>query len=198
MTTYFIGFAFGGLMYGLPDRYGRKRAVQLGLFMSCFAQTVMLLSNSFAVRSAMFFIMGLASIKNTVSGVWLSECVSFRYKPTAHTMINAFDALPIAIVCLTYMFITRYWLWVCLAGTILTYVATVASFFCPESPRWHLNNGRTADAIDTLNKIAEMNSSEEKVPTNAIFVEDPTNFEVKECQETRQRMQSFKMTPLQA
>ena len=74
----------------------------------------MVLSNSFAVRTVMFFLMGLAQIKNSLSYVWLSECVSFRYKPTAFTMINVVDAVPMAVVCFTYLCLSKNWIWVCL------------------------------------------------------------------------------------
>ena len=60
LTTYFIGFALGGFAYTLPDRYGRKNCMLFGLGLSCFAQTIMLSSDSFGVRTLMFFLMGLA------------------------------------------------------------------------------------------------------------------------------------------
>ena len=92
-------------------------------------------------------------------------------------MINMFDALPMAITCLTFLFLSKYWMWVCLGGAILTYTATIAAFFCPESPRWHLVNGRTSEAIKVLNEIARINGVEERIPSDTIFVEDPTNYE---------------------
>ena len=60
LTTYFIGFALGGFAYTFPDRYGRKNCILFSLGLSCFAQTVMLSSDNFAVRTLMFFFMGLA------------------------------------------------------------------------------------------------------------------------------------------
>ena len=83
-----------------------------------------------------------------------------------------------AVVCLCYMYVSKNWIWVCLGGTVLTYCATLALYTCPESPRWHLVNGRTPEAIKVLNKIAQMNGVEERIPEDAIFVEDPTNFDI--------------------
>ena len=60
VTAYFIGFGLGGLAYAMPDRFGRKRCIIFGLLLSCFAQTIMLITDSFALRTAMFLIMGLA------------------------------------------------------------------------------------------------------------------------------------------
>ena len=60
ISAYFIGFALGGFMYALPDKIGRRKSVLYALYLSCFAQTVMLLSQNFFVRTCMYFLMGLA------------------------------------------------------------------------------------------------------------------------------------------
>ena len=66
------------------------------------------------------------------------------------------------------------WIHLPLAFCVLTYVSLFLAFFCPESPRWHLVNGRTDQAIIELNKFARMNKGE-KIPADAVFVEDPKN-----------------------
>ena len=83
-----------------------------------------------------------------------------------------------AMACISYMYLTRNWLWLCLASTCLSYLALFLAFFCPESPRWHLIHGRTPQAIDCLNRIAELNGVQESefIVHNAVFVEDPNNF----------------------
>ena len=145
---------------------------------SCFAQTVMILESDFTVRALMFFLMGLTQIKVGVSYVWLSECVGFSYKSTSFTLINIFDGMTMAILCVYYLTISRDWIWLCSFFCLLTYLATFALLFCPESPRWHLVNGRAPEAIKVLNEMAVMNGSEERIPDEAIFVEDPSNFDV--------------------
>ena len=117
----------------------------------------MLFSANFYVRTAMFFLMGLSQLKVGVSYVWLSECVGFQYKSTAFTLINMFDGMTMANVCLYYMFISLDWFWLCLFFCLLSYVATLTILICPESPRWHLVNGRKREAIEAFNRIAEMN-----------------------------------------
>lgn len=117
----------------------------------------MLLSSNFYVRTAMFFLMGLSQLKVGVSYVWLSECVGFSYKSTAFTLINMFDGMTMANVCLYYMFISVDWFWLCLFFCLLSYAATLTILICPESPRWHLVNGRKREAIEAFNRIAELN-----------------------------------------
>ena len=60
VTAYFIGFAANGLFSTMPDKYGRKKSTFMAMIASCAAQTVMLLSHNYFVRTAMFFIMGLS------------------------------------------------------------------------------------------------------------------------------------------
>ena len=193
ISAYYVGFAIGGLAYDLPDTYGRKWACLAGLLLSCLAQTVMLLTTSFWVRTAMFFLFGLAQIKNSVSYVWLSECVNYEHKPTAFTMINVFDSMPMVVVCLYYRYISSDWFYLCFVFAVLTYIATLVLFVCPESPRWHLVNGRTSEAIQTLNYMARMNGGEE-VASDAVFVEDPSNFEVKVDPKRGMVQHSFKIS----
>ena len=75
ITAYYIGFAIGGLFFAMPDKYGRKPSVIFGLSVAILGQIVMLYIPNFWVRMAMFGVLGLSQIKNSVSYVWLSECV---------------------------------------------------------------------------------------------------------------------------
>ena len=137
----------------------------------------------------MFFLMGLSQLKVGVSYVWLSECVGFQYKSTAFTLINMFDGMTMANVCLYYMFISVDWFWLCLFFCLLSYIATLTILICPESPRWHLVNGRSREAIEAFNRIAEMNGVKEgqkgRIPLEAKFVEDPTNYDMTVDMKTR-------------
>jgi len=143
VTAYYIGFAIGGLFFGFPDKYGRKKSLILGLAISCIAQTVVITSSNYWVRFAMFGLSGLSQIKNSVSYVWLSECTSQPFKSQAFTFINIFDAMPMAITCLYFMFVSKHWVYLSLFFCVLSYLALAAAFFCPESPRWLLIKGNS-------------------------------------------------------
>ena len=181
VTAYFFGFAINGLFFTIPDRIGRKKTILICMIVNCIAQTVIIMVPTFLMRTLMFWVLGLTQLKVGVSYVWLSESVGFPYKSTAFTMINIFDGMTMAIVCIYYMTVSRNWLWLCLFFTIISYIASFTILLCPESPRWHLVNGRTSEAIKALNHIAEMNGrfkEDQRIPDGAIFVEDPTNYDV--------------------
>ena len=40
VTLYFVGFACGGLLYTLPDKLGRKKALLIGCLLSALGQTI--------------------------------------------------------------------------------------------------------------------------------------------------------------
>lgn len=183
ITMYFIGFTVGGLTYAIPDNWGRKFSLIFALILACIAQTVIIFVQSYWVRAAMFGLYGLSQIKNSVSYVWLSECTSRPYKTRAFTTINVIDSLPMVITCLYFLYVSKNWIHLSLFFCCLSYLALLLAFICPESPRWLLVKGRSAEAIEALNKIARMNKVAARIPANAIFVEDPTNFQKIETRE---------------
>lgn len=177
VSTYYVGFAIGGLFCTLPDKYGRKKSLMFGLVLSVISQTVMIVSSDFWVRLSMFFVAGLSQIKNTCSYVWLSESTSKPYKAITFTYINSFDALPFVFTCLFYMFVSKNWVILPAIFCCLSVVALILAYFCPESPRWLLVNGRSKEAIVELNKFASINGSKTTIPSHAVFVEDPNSIQ---------------------
>ena len=122
----------------------------------------------------MFFLIGFSQVKNGAAYVWLSECTSQPYKAKSFTYINIFGALPLVLTGTYFMLIGKNWMHLPLIFCVLSYLALICAFFCPESPRWHLVNGRSSEAIDALNQIAKINGSTERIPDNSHFAEDPT------------------------
>ena len=169
VTMYFAGYALNGFLSLMPDQIGRKKTTLYLMILSCISQAIMLLVSNFYVRSLMFFIMGLTQVKIGVSYVWLSECVGNTYKSTAFTIINIFEGLTLAVVGIYYLFISRDWYWLCLFMLVVSVLATVLTPLCPESPRWHLTNGRKLEAIAELNWIAALNGRTERIRDDVIF-----------------------------
>ena len=84
------------------------------MIVSCIAQTVMLFVPDFKVRTCMYFLMGLSMIKVGASFIWLSEMVGTPYKSTAFTLINFYDGVTMAIVCIYYIWVSKSYFWICL------------------------------------------------------------------------------------
>jgi len=173
IAVYFIGFALGGLLFPLPDKYGRRFSLIFGLTTNLACQYGIVFSSNYWVRTACFGGIGLFQIKNSVSYVWLFECVYSKQKPLACTCINSFDALPMLVTCIYFAFISKHWFPLELVALLVgTAALIIVVFAMPESPRWLLLNGKTKEAIKNLNYIAWFNSSTQRIPENAQFVED--------------------------
>lgn len=101
---------------------------------------------------------------------------STKNKSKAFTYINMFDAVPMAVICIYYMTVSKDLFWLNIFTTALSFLSLALCFVCPESPKWHLLNGRTPEAIVIFNKIAKWNGKENRIPSDARFVLDPTNY----------------------
>lgn len=87
-----------------------------------------------------------------------------------------FDAVPMAVICIYYMTVSKDLFWLNIFTTALSFLSLALCFVCPESPKWHLINGRTPEAIVIFNEIAKLNGKENRIPSDARFVLDPTNY----------------------
>ena len=120
------------------------------------------------VRGLCFGVIGMCSTaKNSITYVWLSECVPKHYKSRAYTSINILDAVSIGVFCAYVSYIDQNWLTINLIVLGLAYVAVFLAFLCPESPRWLLVNGRREEAIRTLNYMAKFNGKSNRIRKSA-------------------------------
>ena len=78
------------------------------------------------------------------------------------------------LTCIYFLYVSKNWVYLSLFFCFLSYLALAVAFICPESPRWHLVNGRSVEAIDSLNQIAKLNKVPGRIHSSAVFVEDPT------------------------
>ena len=110
--------------------------------------------------------------KNSLCFAWAFEFMLKGHKSTVCSMLNLFGYM-ITINCgLYFLFISRDWrpllmtlFYISLTGYVLV------TLICPESPKWLLFNGRSAEAIKSLNYIAWFNRSPNRIAEDTIFVE---------------------------
>ena len=69
---------------------------------------------------------------------------NMKNKANVFTYINAFDAVPMAVVCIYALTISKNLQWLAIFMLALSFIATILGLFCPESPKWHIINGRSA------------------------------------------------------
>ena len=131
--------------------------------MCLVCETVMLLVPNYYVRLIGFFGIGAAQVKNTAAYNWLSESVAIEDKSTAYTIINIVDAIPLFVICMYIMFVSKNWFHLNFWIVCIGYSALVVLLFCPESPQWLLYSGRRKDAIKVFNKIARCNGSHSRI-----------------------------------
>ena len=112
-------------------------------------------------------------MQNSVSYVWLYESVSKKNKATVVTFINAIYAMPQPIMCLYIMYISKDWYKLCFWALILGYISLIICYFCPESPQWLIVHGHREKCIEALNSIAKFNGKSTRIPSDALFTEDP-------------------------
>ena len=103
----FVGTLTSVTLAFLPDRIGRKKTVIYASALSLATQVVMLLVPNLLVRSICFFLLGISTMKNSLSYVWSSECVPLNRRSRAFTVINMVDCVPTIVTGIIYLLGSR-------------------------------------------------------------------------------------------
>lgn len=104
-------------------------------------------------------------LKGIIPFCYIAELVPSNNKATTTIVLTAFDLASLMVLNSYFLLISRDWMPIQLATTILATCALVyAIVFIPESPHWLLSQGKTAEAIDAFNSIAKFNGVKYRVP----------------------------------
>ena len=113
-------------------------------------------------------------LKGIIPFCYIAELVPSNNKATTTIVLTAFDLASLMVLNSYFLLISRDWMPIQLATTILATCALLYSMvFIPESPHWLLSQGRLSEAIDAFNSIAKFNGVKYRVPHNATFKECP-------------------------
>ena len=162
------------MTFPMPDRIGRWRTHAIFGTGSLIAQVTLLKVPIYWVRLPAMIMLGSMMIKNSLAYIWGFEITHSRHKSFASSTINLVDFSNAAIAGCFFLFVENDWyalysIWVALsAAAYLTLLC-----FCTESPKWLLMQGRTKEAIDSLNYIAWFNGSVHRIPADTDFIEAP-------------------------
>ena len=117
-------------------------------------------------------LLGSMMIKNSLAYIWGFEISHSSHKKISSSIINMFDFANAAVAGGFFLFVSNDWFELYLPWVGMSVCAyLVILLFCPESPKWLLMQGRTEEAIESLNYIAWFNGSGHRVPTGTEFVE---------------------------
>ena len=154
----FLGMIPGALLWGkLVGTLGRKRCMiwSIGLYglfplMSAFAPTFE------ALWWIRFFCGIVLSGALVVTFPYFEELVPVRVRGRATVYLSAGWPLGVLVaIAITVLFMDLGWRWVIGFGTVVTLWAIVINRFVPESPYWLTEKGRTREAADVINRLAE-------------------------------------------
>lgn len=158
-TIYFISFAFGGLLFYTPDRYGRKWTTLITTFFLIIGMLIAVFSTSYITKAIGLVVMGLFHIKTSISYVFMFESVHSRNKAFCSTVINIIDGIPVTLTCVYLRWISHDLILLQSISIYVTIGAWFMLFLIPESAPWLLATGQRKRAILTFNYIAWFNGS---------------------------------------
>jgi len=107
-SYYFIGWAIGSILIWIPDRVGRLGTMKKFLIPVAFiALQTFMISTSYNVRCAIFFVLGMAKLKTNLTVVTAFEHMPKAQEGMSGTIIFGFESCIIGITCLYFQFIGR-------------------------------------------------------------------------------------------
>ncbi|XP_031621225.1 organic cation transporter protein [Contarinia nasturtii] len=158
---FLVGVASGGIISGyLSDKFGRRTMLFWSVIFQTIFGIVLYIPLSFRVHLALRGLLGLVSVSVTYAGLILAiEFVDGKWRTIAG-MYNLFP-LPVSYMLISGIaYLTQDFrvLQLCIAipGIFLCFLW----FVIPESPRWLLCKGRTAEVATIIRKICAVNKRE--------------------------------------
>ena len=171
-ARYIVYGIAGFLLFSLPDKYGRKWTLVICAAVMIVAQLLMIFVPTFEARMISFIMFGLAMLKMSLPYIYMAELVPPSYTASTSVSMTSFDSSPMFVYSLYLLFISRNWMPIILATTILAAISLIFAAICmPESPSWLLSQGRVEEAIDSFNVIAKFNGVSARIPHGTTFHE---------------------------
>nr|XP_061792355.1 solute carrier family 22 member 7a [Nerophis lumbriciformis] len=157
-TYFFLGVTFGAILFGhLADMFGRKPTLLAALGGAALMGAALAFSSSYTAFAVTRALSGVA-----LSGVSIIGCVlglewtDVRHRTLTGTLISlSWSAGNMLLALLAYAI--RDWRHLTLAVTAPCVPALLCCWWLPESARWLVANGRTAEAHRCLLRCARTN-----------------------------------------
>lgn len=157
-TAFWIGSMAGYVTSGfLADRYGRKVAINTLSAVSAVANLLpLLIHNHWGLAAARLIAgMGAESVCSTIFVLVIEFTL-----PEKRTLIGFVWAFSWTITASAYPWyadIIQSWRGLVITNTVLSVAILIIIWFVPESPSWHLAEGRKQNAVDILKRLGRIN-----------------------------------------
>lgn len=169
-----IGIFFGGFLGGwLTDVMGRKRLLFAGPTLFVLASLGQLWADSAAVLFVLRLLLGVAvGIEYPVATSLLVEFLPKKYRGPRLAMLTIcwFAGAALAYIVGELMFKvwgSDAWRWVLASAAVIGAILFLVRIGTPESPRWLLSKGRSAEAEAIIKKVYGDDFSLDNLPEQA-------------------------------
>ncbi|XP_068246375.1 solute carrier family 22 member 20-like [Palaemon carinicauda] len=193
-TLFTLGGILGSLVGGyVGDRWGRKRAVQIGCIVNTLVVVGMFFTPLYAVVVILRFVAG-CTIMGMLVPAWslVLESTPAKLRSRVGMLLGLpFSASTMGMALLGYLI--RTWKYLLLACASPVLILLPLSFITDESPRWLLQKGHVEEALAILQKAARVNNARLSTPLNITI--DKLIQTIDEDSETAEERVSF-LTPM--
>lgn len=155
-----MGMFFGNFLFShVSDRYGRRITVLLTSLLMLIFGVITAFSWSLTMFNITRFVasLGVGGIQSTTATLFV-ETVPSRYRLLFGATYGAgWICGQLGLVAVAWF--VRRWFMLQLTVSLLSLPLVLNWWFLPESPRWLLSQGRTAEASKELRRAAALNGS---------------------------------------
>ncbi|XP_059196808.1 solute carrier family 22 member 7-like [Centropristis striata] len=160
-TVFFMGVMVGAAVFGyLSDRFGRKIMLLVSYITTALFGFASAFSYNFAMFAAMRFLTGFGTAGiSLISIVFCIEWVDIKHRSTVATLMSMDWSVFSMLLPVVAYFVTD-WRYLVATVTAPLLLATIISWWVPESARWLISNGKINRARFYLTKCAKVNGRE--------------------------------------
>mmetsp|Transcript_11982 Transcript_11982/g.15678 ORF Transcript_11982/g.15678 Transcript_11982/m.15678 type:complete len:228 (-) Transcript_11982:21-704(-) len=162
-SVVFLGSFIGSIFFGIyADIQGRKSAYIISLSIIALFGIATFFAPNYRVLLLFRGCLGFGIGGSIAPFDYIAEVVPVKKRGSICLVAMLFFGLgSILTTAIAWAVLGRYgWHILALVCTIPVFLCLFSSFTIPESPRWLLSQGRTAEATEALNRAAAVNNKE--------------------------------------
>eukprot|EP00347_Sterkiella_histriomuscorum_P020221 403338627 len=159
-TMYFAGWTIScAICPRLADLFGRKKIAIISIGVSICCYVGLIFSSNITLSIVLFFFFGLSSAGKSSNGyIYMMELIPQKNQTLIGTLMNFADGSTMIIMSLYFRFISKNWMYYQICGLFATFIAFIACFFIPESPKYYYANNKFDKSRVGLDYIKRFNN----------------------------------------